>query len=289
MFSKWIRFLLKCFDWCGFHPETTNSPQPRKKKLNIFVIHCLWAMLLTIFTAAFLMQPILLNESLPYVVNIMIQTVNGIVTHWVIIVESFAERKTQRKFWQIYEHIKHRHKRCKTPLPRLYAVNFMQFIAVTTFIQVFFLSYYLSYVGNKWYFRIAYLFSQIMYQYRIFYYLFYLELVKFELKTIKRELKDIAELSNFHGSLVWNANRHYKRRTRDAWCDSTVTSVNEINLKRINAYCQLAYELSGCINQTFGWSNFATVLYSFHLPLTDGNWALWELHERTLDYIIGTL
>lgn len=195
MFLKRIRFLLKIFDLCGFYPETTNNPQPRNKKLKIFGIHCVWAMSLTISIIAFLMQPILLNESLPYVVNIMIQTVNGIVTHWLIIVESFVQHKTQRKFWKIYEHIKYRHKRCKTPVPRLYSINFIQFSSVSAFIQVFFLSYYLSYVGNKWYFRIAYLFSQIMYQYRVFYYLFYLELFKFELKTIKRELKDIAELT----------------------------------------------------------------------------------------------
>lgn len=125
---------------------------------------------------------------------------NGIVTHWVIIIESFVERNNQRQFRQTYEHVKHRHERCKIPLPRLYAIKFIQFVAVATFIQVFFLSYYLSYVGNKWYFRIVYLFSQIMYQYRVFYYLFYLEMIKFELKTIKRELNDITKLSNFHDS-----------------------------------------------------------------------------------------
>lgn len=286
MFSKWIIFLLKCFDWCGFYPETSN-----KSKHYTFIIQCVWAITLTIFIIAFLMQPILLNESLPYIVNIMIQTVNGMITHWVIIVESFVQRKKQRTFWKIYEHIAQRHKHCKNPVTRLYSIFMIQYLVVVTSIQIFFMSYYISYVGDKWYFRIAYLVSQTMYQYRLFYYFFYLELVKFELKTIKRELKDIADLTHFHITFVQHANRRNKRGThqREFFYHSTVKGVNESNLKRINAYCQLVYELSGCINQTFGWSNFSTILYSFHLPLTDGNWALWELHERTLDYVIGWL
>ncbi|XP_031623086.1 uncharacterized protein LOC116340633 [Contarinia nasturtii] len=108
------------------------------------------------------------------------------------------------------------------------------------------------------------------YHYRVFYYIFFLELIKFELKMIKSELN---QRTKNHSSI------------RNSWCHSAVNSVNENNIKRINAYCQLVNELSGCMNSTFGLSNFATILYCFHMPLTDANWALWELDQRPWNYI----
>lgn len=155
--------------------------------------------------------------------------------------------------------------KCETSFLRSYQIKFIEFFSICIIIQIIFTSYFTHYVGNYYFFRIAYLVSQIMYQYRVFFYLFYLDLVKFELKTIKNELKSIATM------------------TRDDSMENFVAN----RLKKINTYCQMVFQLSECMNYIFGWSNFTTILYCFHLPLTDGNWAMFELHLRSTFYTIG--
>lgn len=287
MFTKWIVILLKFFNFCGFHTEFSDSASHKKLGKRLFLIHIIWAIAMTYFAVAFTSQALYKETAIPYVINLLLQLFNGILTHWLIIVESYKQRSVQRKFWQIYEHIKHHNKYCKRPALRFYSISFVHYCVVVIGIQLFFLSYYLQYVANNWYFRLSYLVTQMSYHYRVFYYIFFLELIKFELKIIKNELKDIAVLTNFHSSFIRRANQRTKQHRRYSCCTSAVNCVNENNLKRINAYCQLVNELSRCLNQVFGLSHFATILYCFHMPLTDANWALWELDQRPWDYIFG--
>lgn len=242
MFSTWGVILIKFYDFCGFHTGAIND-KDRSCRLSsgrTFLIHVIWASILTCFVLTFASQPILNQEAMPYLVNMLLQLFNAIITHWVIIIESYTQRKVQRRFWQIYEHIKYHRKHCKTPMLRLYSLNLIQFFVVVILIQIFFLTYHMDYVVNPWYFRLAYLSSQITYQYRVFYYIFYLELIKYELKIIKSELKDIATLTHFHSTFIWYTNQRTQRQPHQRnICSDSVKNVNENNLKRINAYCQL--------------------------------------------------
>lgn len=268
MFSKRIIILLKFFDMCGFQTETSKFTGSRKNTVKIFLAHNILALTLTCFVFAHSMRPLLQNETLPYMVNEIYQIINGMFTYWIIIVESYVRRRTQQQFWHVYEYIEKHCRKCKQFVSRSYNIKFVEYFSVVTTIQIIFLTYFTHYVGNYFLFRIAYLFSQIMYQYRVFYYLFYLELIKFDLETIKNELKRIVAVSQQS-------------------CGFDGYECSATNLKRINSYYQLICELNKHINHIFGWSNVLTVLYCFHLPLTDGNWATWELEERSNVYIAG--
>lgn len=281
MFPKRIRLLLKFFDLCGFYTETSNKCEHETCKKRMFIVHSIWAFILTCFSVACSMEPMILGDGLPYLVNELLQMMNGLLTYWVIIVESYLQRETQRKFWRIYEYIETFHKSCKRKFLRIYFIKFMEYLVVILIIQIYFTQHFTHYVKHYSLFRICYLFSQILYQYRVFYYLFYLELVKFELKIIKNDLKKVVALNECRNSFSQCKHRHKFR------CHTSIGKFRENTLKRISSYCQLVFELSKCINQIFGWSNFTTVIYCFHLPLTDGNWALRGLHERPGDYIIG--
>lgn len=281
MFPKRIRLLLKFFDFCGFYTETSNQSAKGKSKSRIFVVHSVWAFILTCFSVACSMEPMILGDGLPYLVNELLQMMNGLLTYWVMIVESYLQRENQRKFWRIYEYIETFHKTCKRTFLRTYFLKLIEYLTVISIIQLYFTQHFTHYVKHYSLFRICYLFSQIMYQYRVFYFLFYLELIKYELKMIEHELKDVVALNQFRHSFARG------KRRRNYGCYTSMERFGENTLKRISVYCQLVFELSKCINQIFGWSNFTTVLYSFHLPLTDGNWALRGLHERPNDYIIG--
>lgn len=269
MFSKFIIVLLKFFDFCGFQPGTTKIMHSKDRTKCIFAVHCVCAFTLTYFVIGYASEPILLGDVLPYFVNEIFQILNGMSTHWVIIIESYGRRNIQQKLWNTYKYIDQHHVKCKKSLLRAYKIKFIEFFSVVTIIQIIFMCYFTHYVGNYYFFRIAYLFSQVVYHYRVFYYLFYLELIEFELKSIKTELKAIAKTTQRNGNNFDEGN------------------LNVNCLKKLNTHYQLIFELNEFLNQIFGWSNFTTILYCFHLPLTDFNWALWELHKRTTTYIIG--
>lgn len=267
MFSKSVVALLKFFDLCGFQTGIAKIMHSKERRKCIFALHCVCAFTLSYFVVGYASEPILLGEVLPYFVNEIFQILNGMSTHWVIIIESYARRNIQQKFWNTYKYIDQHHVKCKKSLLRTYKIKFIEFFSVVTIIQIIFMCYFTHYVGNYYFFRFSYLVSQIVYHYRVFYYLFYLELIEFELKTIKIELETIAKITQRN--------------------DSNDENFNVNCLKKIQNHYQLIFELTEFLNQIFGWSNFATILYCFHLPLTDLNWGLWELHKRTATYIIG--
>lgn len=283
MFPKWIMYLLKFFDICGFYTETSNKASNQTQTSSrIFTVHSLLAFIFSCFVLSFTMKPMIVGHVLPYLVNELLQILNAFLTYWVIIFESYFQRENQRKFWQIYDSMEKHHDGGKKSLLRIYLLKLIEFFGVVTVIQIIFMQYFTHYVGNYFLFRIAYLFSQTTYQYRVFYYLFYLELIKNELQMIKNELKDIAESSVLDSSSMKSLHRRTKRRG-----STTRQKLSENSLIRINANLQLVFALTKCINQVFGWSNFTTILYCFHLPLTEGNWAMLELQEKSNFYIKG--
>lgn len=287
IFSKWIVILLKFFDFCGFQTESDiNAHKIRAKQM--FLIHFVWIFTLTCFAISFSLKP-KTETALPYWINLLLQFMNGIITNWIIIIESYKQRKIQRKFWHIYEQIKRHYKHCKQPILKVYSIVATQYFVVIIGIQFFFLTYYMQHVENSWYFRLAYLTTQITYHYRIFYYIFYLEIIKFELNITKNEFKNMSIWTKFHSTFFQRKNPRIKKYSyrRNSWCHSAIKCLYEKNLKRIYGDCQLMYEMCECINQSFGMSSFATILYCFHMPLADGNWALHGLSKRPIDYILG--
>lgn len=263
MFSIWIKFLLKFFDISGFHTETSIAK--RKGPLINFTIHVIWASTLTIFLLSVSRQPIILTEALAYSANYLLQNVNGMFTYWVIILESFVQRKNQQKFWKIFKQIDE-YRKIGGLMLRKYSIKFIHFFGVITIIQTYFVLYFLHVNGNHFiFFRIAYFCFVAMYQCRAFYYLFYLELIKCELKKIKNKLEDMVTGS-------WRIRNDYRI---------------EKSVKNLNRLYRQIYALSVLINEIFGWSNFTTVIYCFHLPTTDFNWALQAMYKQTDEYFIG--
>lgn len=98
----------------------------------------------------------------------------------------------------------------------------------------------------------------MMAQIRVFHYLFFIHLLDYQLNEIGMEAGSLAEASN--NEPIPNA--------RFRW---------------IRMYFDLVYELSDCINETFGWSNVVSVLYLFLLLAVDMIWT----HSQ--NYRVGAL
>lgn len=256
MFSKWIRFLLKFFDICGFYTEI-HSLKGSKGNGTIFLLHIFWAFAATITVITFSMSTLALSGVLPYMVNNTLQNLSGAFIYWIIIFESFTQRKIQQKFWHIYQciHTDQNHKLRHRNF-QIYLIKLITYFSAILPINFYLMYYFLSFVENFFLFRFSYAFFVIMYQSRIFYYLFYLELIKHELMAIESALKDGA-------------------------------SVGREEMKTVHKHYSQICELNDCINQIFGWSNFVAVLYCFELPLTDANWAYTSFAERPMEYIYG--
>lgn len=267
MFSMWIELLFTFFDFFGFHTETCGSN--RKRSLKKFIIHIIWACTFTVFIISYSMQSIVLTEAFAYSANYIVQNINGMFTYWAIIVESYIQRKNQRIFWRVYRKIDYYRKVDRTFL-RKYLMKFTQFFVFVTIIQIYFVLHFLSVNGyNFIFFRIGYFCFVAMYQCRAFYYLFFLELIKYELKRITSESKKMS---------IWSINIQNGYRIEKSMKN---------HIKHINQYYRLIYALSECINNIFGLSNLATILYCFHMPLTDFNWSLNAMHRQSDEYFKG--
>lgn len=265
MFSKWIRYLLKCFDLCGFYTETNPNG---KANLKIFIVHILMSSYFTCATIFFMMEPSASTDSSLDIVNNWIQFMSAVLTYWIIIIESYFRRSYKRRFWIIYGEIRQcRYKfRCRpeNPNSKFYFFLLFEYFVCFSIIQLILWNFFISFVGNFIYFNISYIILVKMYQNRLFYCLFYLNLIKYELNSAEAELKFIVTISRNNFEEL------------DLSC-----------LKPIREYYRLMYEMVRCINEVFGWSQVATILFSFYLPLTDLNWAYIRIHERTYAYIIS--
>lgn len=280
MFSKWIYFLLKFFDICGFYTEMDHLKSGSKGSITIFILHIFWALGTIVIVVTFTMHTRALAGVLPYMVNTALQNICGILTYWVIVIESFTQRKNQAKFWHIYQCIRTdqpHHRAHQKAYLNAYLIRLMSFFTAMIPNDLYLMYYFLNFVENYFFFRFTFFFFVTIYQIRIFYYLFHLELIKYELIAIKNALKNVAFVRDFKinsSPIVHHTNGRLRGSNR---------------MKPIYKHYSLICELNDCVNQIFGWSHFVTILYCFGLPLTDANWAYTSFAERPVEYISGNL
>lgn len=263
MFPDWAMCLLKYYDFCGFYTKTHNNL--KKIEFSIFIGHIILAFYLTISIILFIKQPIISADFPLNMANNLFQFLSGLVAYWIIIFESYFKRDYQKKFWKIYKQNLSRCFQREYHLNlRSYLYKFCEFMLAFSIIQILLIHYFLSIMGAFFYFIISYFVIVKMYQSRIFYYLFYMELIRNELEKIHKELKYHVLMSQSNA------------------CDF------EKNIfKRIRECYGMVYQMVSCINNIFGWSQFATILFSLHLLLTELNWAFIRIYERPIGYIIG--
>lgn len=278
MFSKWIYSLLKFFDICGFFTEIQQSQNSSKRfgSIKVFILHIFWALGALIIVITFSIKTRVLGDVLPYKVNTTLQNTCGVLIYCVIIIESFFQRKIQQKFWNIYKYIhtdqqqqQHNKFSHRTLHLKVYLIKLLSYFSASIPVDVYLMCYFFNFVESHFFYSLAYMFFVVIYQTRIFYYVFYLELIKYELKAIKNPLKSVALVNDLKGNLI----------RLDA----------PSQMKTIYKHYSQICELNDCINQIFGLSNFVTILYCFELALTDANWAYTSFDQWPMGYTYGNL
>lgn len=255
MFPNRIWYMLRFYDICGFSTETSTTSTNQR----VFLLHILLACLLTLSIIILLTQLYdCVTTDILISVNTYIQLLSALSSYWMIIIESYLQKEAQRKLWKIFEGIPKIFEQRKRPNLFSYFIKFTEYLVVFTAIQIALVIYFILFFGGFFHYQIAYFILVKMYQTRIFYYVFYLELVKHELKTILNDLK-------------------CRIVSHQSVCSKDLKSARE--------YYQSICEIVHCINQIFGWSHFVTILFCVHLPLTDLNWAYLSIYERPTGYV----
>lgn len=266
MFSQWMNTLFLYFDLLGFCSQYKVSRNRWKFDLFILTSHTILGLLTTLIIISYLMRPVddqmgVLNDLLKFSVLFFV--------HWLSIIELHSKQKTQRKFWQYFWNIDQQF--CSHHQFRLR--NFLKkikiYFTVSTFAYFIFLHRLLANSGVKFLtFWLSYVFMVLIYQNRSFYYFFYLECVRYELKMVDHEIGEML----FH----CNSGKWKNIRMKKLF----MSQFHRKRFKWIREYFGLIYEMCNTINSVFGWSNVAVIICSFHLILYDINWFYWKLLNK---------
>lgn len=289
MFSKQMECILNFFDACAFNTGASKLFQNRKIKHLIFGIHILCALLLTVFKFhlavryySSLMAIEAISESLQYS--------TALFTFWLIIYDSIHHRGAHKMFWKILQRINAYFCQQRSMDLRSFFLKTMEFFVAT----ILALSIRITLNQNAALSTdIAYFILFEICQIRVFFYLFCLEMVHFQLKMIESEVKTMQCALNF----ISTKSTSYLIRISE----TSIFYLFEIQrLKWIREYFSHVYEMMNSLNETFGWSQVAAISFCFHLLLTEVTWIYihfmsitWPhqfgLHSHLVIILISTL
>lgn len=261
MYPKWMLRLLFYFDLWGFCTQfRPNQPQFDR---FILVLHILLASITTTFISKYVFRPG--NDRLGRVNDICKFTVL-LLLYWLSIFELYFKRKSQRHFWCIVHYIdKHFCSLQRFDLG-FYTLKIKIYLSLSIIANVFFFKRLLTTTLTEYiYFWLCYLFIIWIYQNRSFYYLFYLEWIKHELKRVNHEANEI--VATYYSYFLKTNNLFTKKFHRNRF-------------KWLRQYYGSTYDLCDAMNIVFGWSNAVTILGSVHLIVADFNWFYWKLLNK---------
>lgn len=261
IYPRWMLNLLFYFDLWGFCTQFKRSPKQRNFHRLTLATHTILAFVATSLIAKYLQR---LDGDLSLrAVNDVLKFTVLLLVYWLSIFELYSKRYTQRKFWYIVDYIDKRF--CslqrfnlgKYPLKlQIYFLSSL-FVYCIDFKQLFsveFVSFWMCYLYVVW-----------IHQNRSFYYLFYLEWIKQELKHVVHEANEF--VYTYQTSMFQTKNYAIKHFHRNRF-------------KWLRQYFGSIYDMTDVMNSVFGWSNVVTILVSVHLILADTNRLYWKILNR---------
>lgn len=236
MLPTQIVYFLNFFDIFGYDSGLSILSRHRKLTYLICVLHILVAALFTVYKVHLTLW-LYYDIGIVEVVNVTMQFSAPTYTYWMIIFDSSLHRREHQRFWNIVQRIDTSYCRQVNAFQRFIFKMIAYFSIAISFFLVFQTEDNSNYPGSIF----VYLTLITVCQIRIFHYLFCLEVIQFQLKVIEHEWKtlNIANCSN-------------------EW-------------KRFRGYYATIHELTILLNETFGCSNVAAILFGFYTVLTDVN------------------
>lgn len=241
--DKWIDYIFQFNELCGF----------QNRKATTFFLFIVQIIFLCIFTINGILYICAITNFLDTlgILNFAFFYIFLLINYWTIIIESYFSKRAQERFWQIHDlNDVSKDFGQRNSMKRKYLYKY--FLHIFLVIAIFFVSsrdkntsesaimtyYVLLFICNN----------------RLYYFLFYLEVIKFELEQIKIAL----------------------RKTFQIDCHDKYLRF----LKIVRHDYQRIYELCSCMNTFFGWSQFTTILISFYTLLTYFNFIYQQIEGK---------
>lgn len=265
MFSKWVVCILSLFTIFGLHPELPDMAIQRKISRIVFVIHIGFSIFSTFYLAEIGLW-LLWTGRKTQLVNEVFEYLFALIANWTFIIESCVKRKHQYRFWQLLQDINLRFAHRNITVSKTYLIKFFEYYAYYVLIIVLECTSFPQFNNIFLVIRIIGLFAI----HRIFYYIFYLELIVFKLKTIEIGTKKMIASCNSEGFSEAHRNIFRFQQNSFLW---------------LREYYQLVHRLIENINSNFGWSIAISIPYTFTSLLSQMNWR-WSYRESISNNIL---
>lgn len=271
MLPNQIVRILNIFSACGFNSGSSNLSRNSQLTKLICCIHITIIVILTFFQLYLIFQyypSLRLTEEISEIV----QYSTALNACWWIVLDNILKNKAHRGFWTILQQIDTNYcsqSRCNF---RNFLVKFIEFLSIKiVFIIVLMIVSFISIIIN-----IAYFTLFTMCAIRMIYYIFCLEVVHFQLKELEDELKamKIEHVDCTSERISMPKSSQYYR----------------FELKRFNwtrGYFHSIYKMVDCLNNAFGWSQVAGIIFCFCFVLTEMHWIYIHYDELREIHRIG--
>lgn len=252
--------MLNVFDCFGYN---SGWSRVSKRKRNSYLISAVHSLVATFFVfyefrlAKIYYSRMILSEA----ISECLQYTAALYTYWLIIFDSCFLHHTHKQFWDTVDYIdQHFYDQIEFTL-RSYMMKFIIFL-IKTMISVVVRMMGNSFAGFE--IDTPYVVLFTICDLRMFYYLFCLEIVYFQLKVIELKSEKIKSLLNpkNHGEI---------RKMRHSAHIGIVSSKSQ-HMKWIRDYSHCVHEMVCLLNKIFGWSNVATISLCFCFLLTEIYW-----------------
>lgn len=254
--SSWLEKLLFYFDLWGFATQFNKCANQSIINFLIFSLHILLALTSSYVIIEFLLRPM---DDIIGTINDTMKFVTLLLAYWFSIFELHFNRREQSNLWQLMGHIDQQFYSHRHFFLAKYNIKIIAYFSITTLIYLDFLQHMLfKYQTEFLGFWFTHVLVAIALQNRSFLYLFYLELIKYELKIIVREVSEMKNVNKKNANLVMRK----LHRSRFKWTRQYYESVHEL--------CRL-------VHCALGWSNVTVILFPFYVILLDIAWLYWKV------------
>lgn len=234
MLPNHITLIIKAFDCLGFFTEFKSNRWSRTLR---YAISCIIFIYFTTFNYNLYLLKRTPSIKIVDLIIAQLQYFGALFTYFIVCIESFIKRSSQRAFWQRITTNDHH-------VENEWRSNLLKF-GCCLFILIGYLVQLSLDVDSKCIvFVLTVTVLTRMYQFRIFYHSIYMEVIRIHLKVIHMY----------------------------AVAASVLVKVPEGYLKSIRLTYRRTFKSVNCMNEIFGYSQLFVVSYSFFLVLTDCNW-----------------
>lgn len=259
MLPKQIKCILNLFDAFGYNSGSSHLSSKPKVIEFIKYLHISLAILFTLCQINIVIQHSPLMRWIEFF-NTMLQLSITSFTYVFIILDTLLQQQKHQQFWKTFQLVDE-YFTCQNNFNfKCYIWRCIEYFAVTIVFMVIIFG-----TTSRISIEIVLILYMIMIKVcnlRVFYYIFCVEILNFQIKTVDSEYKLIT-------SPRGNTSIYWHRLTWIRW------------------HHQCIFEMSQLLNEVFGFSNVATISFCFYFLLSNVNWYYTNSNELSIIHVLG--